>query len=119
MNENIKDIIEILELAKEEIENNDENITVTLDLQDLKSLKNLYDLYNKELEKNTERINELINKVTLKQCELEKKDKIIDLMADNIADSSNVYENLINSEFQHTKEEVIEYFTKKAEENNG
>lgn len=73
----------------------------------------------KELEKNTERINELINEVTLKQCELEKKDKIIDLMANNIADSSNVYENLVNTEFEHTKEEVIDYFTKKAEENNG
>ena len=52
MNEEIKDIIEILELSKEEIENNNENITATLDLQDLKSLKNLYDLYNKEKEKN-------------------------------------------------------------------
>lgn len=54
MSENIKDIIEILELAKEEIENNDENITATLDLQDLKSLKNLLDLYQKEKQKNKE-----------------------------------------------------------------
>lgn len=52
--EQIKDIIEILELAKEEIESNNENITVTLDLQDLKSLKNLYDLYNKEKALNQE-----------------------------------------------------------------
>lgn len=51
--EEIKDIKEILELAKDEIENNDENITATLDLQDLKSLKNLYVLYKKEKEKNT------------------------------------------------------------------
>lgn len=54
MSEEIKDIIEILELAKEEIENNNENITATLDLQDLKSLKNLLDLYQKEKEKNKE-----------------------------------------------------------------
>lgn len=52
--EQIKDVIEILELAKEEIENNNENITATLDLQDLKSLKNLYDLYNKEKALNEE-----------------------------------------------------------------
>lgn len=52
MSEDIKDIIEILELAKEDIENNNENITATLDLQDLKSLKNLLDLYQKEKEKN-------------------------------------------------------------------
>ena len=81
-------------------------------------LVNLIENQQKELEKNTERINELINEVTLKQCELEKKDKIIDLMANNIADSSNVYENLVNTEFEHTKEEVIEYFTKKASEDN-
>ena len=49
--EQIKDIVEILELSKNEIENN-EDITATLDLQDLKSLKNLYDLYSKEKEKN-------------------------------------------------------------------
>ena len=47
----IKDIVEIVELAKKEIENNDENITATLDLQDLKSLKGLLDLYKKEKEK--------------------------------------------------------------------
>lgn len=52
MSEDIKDIIEIIELAKEDIENNNENITATLDLQDLKSLKNLLDLYQKEKEKN-------------------------------------------------------------------
>ena len=52
MSEEIKDIIEILELAKEDIENNNENITATLDLQDLKSLKKLLDLYQKEKEKN-------------------------------------------------------------------
>lgn len=50
--EEIKDIIEISELAKEEIKSNDENITATLDLQDLKSLKKLLDLYEKEKEKN-------------------------------------------------------------------
>ena len=71
MNEDIKDIIEILELAKEEIENNDENITVTLDLQDLKSLKKLYDLYNKEKEKNkvyTELLKQNENRAKIKTC---------------------------------------------------
>ena len=46
----IKDVVEIVELAKEEIESNDENITATLDLQDLKSLKGLLDSYKKEKE---------------------------------------------------------------------
>lgn len=43
--EEIKDIIEILDLCKEDIENNNENISATLDFKDLKSLKSLYDLY--------------------------------------------------------------------------
>ena len=61
----------------------------------------------------------ILNLIEKQQKELEKKDKTIDLMANNIADSSNVYENLVNTEFEHTKEEVIEYFTKKADETNG
>lgn len=48
--EGIEDIIEILALCDEEIKNNDENVTATLDLQDLKALKRLWDLYNKEIE---------------------------------------------------------------------
>lgn len=43
--EEIKDIVEILELVKEELKNNDENTSAILDLKDLKALKNLYDLY--------------------------------------------------------------------------
>ena len=48
--EGIEDIIEILALCDEEIKNNDENVTATLDLQDLKALKRLWDLYNKKIE---------------------------------------------------------------------
>lgn len=46
INKNIKNLEEIAELAKEEIANNDENISAVLDLEDLKSLKCLLDLYN-------------------------------------------------------------------------
>lgn len=55
--EEIQDIIEILELAKEEINNNDENVTAILDLQDLKALQRLYELYQQEKEKNKRYIN--------------------------------------------------------------
>lgn len=41
MEEDIKNLTEIIELCKEEINNNDESIHATLDLIDLKSLKNL------------------------------------------------------------------------------
>ena len=81
MEEEIKDIIEILELAKEEIENNNENITATLDLQDLKSLKNLYDLYNKEKEKN--------EKLKEENKELRKPKYIIDCKTNKVTKLTN------------------------------
>ena len=60
--EKIQDIVEILELSEEEIKNDDENLTVILDLQDLKSLQNLYNLY--KTQKN----------------ELKEKNEVIDLL---------------------------------------
>lgn len=47
--EDIKNLSEIIELCKEEINNNDENVTAILDLTDLKSLRNLI-TRNRELE---------------------------------------------------------------------
>ena len=40
MEEDIKNLEEIINLYKEEINNNDKNITATLDLEDLNSLMN-------------------------------------------------------------------------------
>lgn len=48
MEEDIKNLSEIIELCEAEINNNDENITAILDLTDLKSLRNLINR-NKEL----------------------------------------------------------------------
>lgn len=50
MENEIKDIIEMLELVKEELEDDDESVTATLDLEDLKALKNLYELYKQVIE---------------------------------------------------------------------
>ena len=54
MSNELKDIKEILELAKEELESDNENTTAILDLQDLKSLRTLYDLYEKNIKENTD-----------------------------------------------------------------
>ena len=51
-NEDIKNLEEIINLCKEEINNNDKNITAILDLEDLKSLKNLLTRYKELEEKN-------------------------------------------------------------------
>ena len=54
MKEDIKNLQEIINLCKEEINNNDKNITATLDLEDLKSLKNVLDSYKQLEEENVE-----------------------------------------------------------------
>lgn len=54
MKEDIKNLQEIINLCKEEINNNDKNITATLDLEDLKSLKNVLDSYKQLEEENAE-----------------------------------------------------------------
>ena len=51
MEEDIKNLSEIIELCREELDNNNENTHATLDLLDLKSLDNLLKRY-KELERN-------------------------------------------------------------------
>ena len=43
--EEFKNLKEIIELCKEELENNDENVHATLDLEDLKELQCLLDNY--------------------------------------------------------------------------
>lgn len=52
MEEDIKNLEEIIELSKEEIDNNNENCTAILDIVDLKSLQNLLKRY-KELKENS------------------------------------------------------------------
>lgn len=55
MKEDIKNLEEIINLCKEEINNNDKNITAILDLEDLKSLMNLLTGY-KQLEEDNEQL---------------------------------------------------------------
>lgn len=57
MEQDIKNLQEIINLCNEELDNEDGNVTATLDLVDLKSLRNLIKAY-KELE---EKLNETLN----------------------------------------------------------
>lgn len=50
--EDIKNIEEIIELSKEEIEAKDENITAILDIEDLISLKHILSDYKRVLKEN-------------------------------------------------------------------
>ena len=50
--EDIKNIEEIIELSKEEIEAKDENITAILDIEDLISLKHILSDYRRLLKEN-------------------------------------------------------------------
>ena len=69
-----------------------------------------------ELDKDNNIISDLQNEVTLKQCELDKKDKIINEMAEQLAGltiwNNKKEEPLILMD----KQEVIDYFTKKVKE---
>lgn len=74
--EDIKNLSEIIELCEEEINNNDENVSAILDLTDLKSLRNLIKEYKnlKEIEENHRKENgELRERVK----ELEEENKKI------------------------------------------
>ena len=64
--ENIKNIEEIIELSKKEIDAKDENMTAILDIEDLISLKHILSDYKRVLE---------INEVLLKENEILKEEK--------------------------------------------
>ena len=86
MEEDIKNLSEIIELCEEEINNNDENVSAILDLTDLKSLRNLIKEYKnlKEIEENHRKENgELREQVK----ELEEENKKLKTM-----DGLNIFE---------------------------
>lgn len=65
-----------------------------------------------ELDENSNIISDLQNEVTLKQCELDKKDKIIDLTAEDL-----MHIGLIPYRVNiFTKEQLIEQYANKVEE---
>ena len=72
MKEDIKNLQEIINICREEINNNDKNITATLDLEDLKSLENLLTRYKQLEEENKE-----IKKEFAINTEIHKRDEII------------------------------------------
>ena len=71
--EDIKNIEEIIELSKEEIDAKDENITAILDIEDLISLEHILSDYKRVLKENEE----------LKEYNMEYK-RILDLADDRI-----------------------------------
>ena len=96
MEEDIKNLSEIIELCEEEINNNDENVSAILDLTDLKSLRNIIKEYKnlKEIEENhrkengelREQVKELeedLTSVYLKGI-YDERDKRIDLVKEKI-----------------------------------
>ena len=72
MEEDIRNLKEIIELCEEEINNNDENVTAILDLEDLKSLRNLIKA-NKDLEEENKTLNERNQYLVKYRAKLEKE----------------------------------------------
>ena len=80
--EDIKNIEEIIELSKEEIDAKDENITAILDLKDLLSLRNLIKAY-KELEEENKRL-KASHIVTHNKVSDKEKAEIFDVIDNSI-----------------------------------
>lgn len=76
----IENLEEIIELSEDEINQDDKNITATLDLTDLKSLKTVLSMLKEKDIKliETKEANRQLS------IELKNKDKTIDLMAETI-----------------------------------
>ena len=78
--EDIKNLNEIIELSKEEIDAKDENITAILDIEDLISLEHILSDYKRVLKENEELT--ISNKGIDKECSrLEKKE--VELINEN------------------------------------
>ena len=102
--EDIKNIEEIIELSKEEIDAKDENITAILDIEDLTSLEHILQDYKRVLKENAE----LKNK-------LKEKDKIIDEMSDWLYGDDTSFGNGKLKEV-NTKERIVKFFENKTEQ---
>ena len=133
--EAIKNLKEIIQLSKEEIENNDQNTTAILDITDLKSLAIILNMLEHTQTKKS--LKGIINKQNKEIQELKadrvEKDKIIGLMAEYMEEEfaeyqlDNIYAELYNCngmERNWTRgkekeiEDIIKYFQKKASEEN-
>ena len=103
MEEDIKNLEEIINLCKAEINNNDKNITAILDLEDLKSLENLLTRY-KQLEKENEKLNQLKEKHNVRINDL---CALVDNFAYNSIPVSLVEEKIeeINKAYEDSKDE--------------
>ena len=94
--EEFKNLKEIIELCKDELENNDENVNATLDFEDLKELQNLINK-NKELEKERDGIYADYQELGKEKLELET---MVELM------SSTIHQLAVNND-------IAKYFPKR------
>ena len=88
--EDIKNIEEIIELSKEEIEAKDENITAILDIEDLISLKHILQDYKRVLKENEQLKNDIEN--------MYDKEVVISIIEDNFNLCRNEVLEVLGSE---------------------
>ena len=83
--EDIKNIEEIIELSKEEIDAKDENITAILDIEDLISLEHILSDYKRALKENEELLEVKVSASAHNRIlELEKDNKELEKRLDEI-----------------------------------
>lgn len=86
----IKNIEEIIELSKEEIDAKDENITAILDIEDLISLKHILSDYKRGLKENEQLKKDIFN--------MYNEEVIISIISDNFNVSRNEVLELLGGE---------------------
>ena len=131
----IENLSEIVNLSKEELQKENENITAILDYEDLKSLDTVLSLIKEQQEEIVKlKVNlakscadRTLDRETLKNQEnenlealhrayneeLDKKNKQIDLMADKLVEAHEWFYSGFDN---FTKEDFIQYFERKVED---
>lgn len=95
--EDIKNIEEIIELSKEEIDAKDENITAILDIEDLISLEYILSDYKRVLKEN-EQLSTEVNSLKKDISNMYDEEVIISIISDNFNLSRNEVLKLLGGE---------------------
>lgn len=106
MEQDIKNLQEIINLCNEELDNEDENVTAVLDLVDLKSLRNLIKAY-KELEEENRIFALEGSRVSLK-IHIDKNYIPVSLVEEKIEELNNSIDLAIDNSKGGLDEEFIE-----------
>lgn len=113
--EDIKNIEEIIELSKEEIDAKDENITAILDIEDLISLEHILQDYKRVLKENEE-LEEINNELEAEKNEAIRRYNFETIPKQKVKDKIEELNREIGKSIDNSKGGLDEEFIEKARE---